>query len=209
VPTVRHVCVFCASSEEIDPRYAALAADVGRALADRRWTLVSGGGSVSMMGVLARTVRAHGGRTIGVIPEALVAWEVADRGADELVVTRDMRQRKGVMDERSDAFLALPGGIGTIEELVEVWTARALGMHAKPVVVLDPWDDLAPLRGLVDGLAGRGFVRPAAADVVVWTRTVEAAVAALAEGMDAPTPTGAAPADPRIHDGELLESDGG
>ena len=116
-----------------------------------------------MMGAVARAARAAGGRTIGVIPEALVAMEVADHESDEFIVTRDMRQRKGIMDERSDAFLALPGGIGTLEELVEVWTARALNMHHKPVVVLDPWGDYDHLRALIDHWQERGFVEPAPA----------------------------------------------
>ena len=133
------VCVFCSSSLTIDGRYLDLARDAGTAIALRGWSLVSGAGSISMMGELGRAVRAGGGWTVGVIPDALVAREVADHDSDEFIVTRDMRQRKAIMDERSDAFLALPGGIGTLEELVEVWTARSLNMHHKPVVVLDPW----------------------------------------------------------------------
>jgi len=127
------VCVFCSSSGSIDGRYLELAREFGRHFGPRGWTLVSGGGSVSMMGELARSVRASGGHTIGVIPQALKDLEVADLEADELVVTHDMRQRKGVMDERSDAFVALPGGIGTLEELMEAWTSRSLAMHDKPV----------------------------------------------------------------------------
>ncbi len=183
------VCVFCASSERIDPSYVRLAREVGTAIARRGWDLVSGGGSVSMMGAVAAAVRAGGSHTVGVIPRALVALEVADHAADELVVTDDMRERKGIMDARSDAFLALPGGIGTLEELLEVWVARSLGLHAKPVVVLDPRGDLAPLRGLVDGLVGSGFVRPGAAGEAVWTATVDEAFAALAR----PAPTGVVP----------------
>ena len=111
---------------------------------------MSGAGSISMMGEVGRAARAAGGHTVGVIPDALVAMEVADHDSDEFIVTRDMRQRKGIMDERSDAFLALPGGIGTLEELVEVWTARSLNMHHKPVVVLDPWGDYDHLHALLD-----------------------------------------------------------
>ena len=109
-------------------------AQVGTELARRGHSLVSGGGDLSMMGAVARAARAGGARTVGVIPEALLAKEVGDRDADELLVVDDMRTRKGLMDERSDAFLALPGGLGTLEELLEVWVARSLGMHAKPVV---------------------------------------------------------------------------
>ncbi len=179
--SARSVCVFCSSSLRIDLRYLELAADTGTALAGRGWTLVSGAGSISMMGALARSARAAGGRTIGVIPQALVDMEVADLDADELVITHDMRQRKGIMDERSDAFLALPGGIGTVEELVEVWTARHLGMHRKPIVVLDPWDDFAPLRAQMRHWEERGFVGPDVATEVAWTSNLDAALGAIAE----------------------------
>lgn len=132
-----NVCVFCSSSQKIDPKYLDLATRVGAELAERGHTLVSGGATVSCMGAVTSAARAAGGRTIGVIPQVLVDVEIADRGSDELVVTADMRERKGVMDARSDAFLVLPGGIGTLEELFEIWTARVLGIHAKPLVILD------------------------------------------------------------------------
>ena len=181
---VAAVCVYCASSERIDPAYVDLAARVGGELARRGHRLVSGGGSVSCMGALARAARAAGGHTVGVIPRALVELEVADHDADELVVTADMRERKAEMDRRSDAVLALPGGLGTLEELLEMWVARTLAMHAKPVVVLDPDGIYRPLRELVDHLVRGGFVRPAARDVVVWTGTVPHAVDALERGLD-------------------------
>jgi uncharacterized protein (TIGR00730 family) len=170
------VCVFCSSSLTIDERYVALAAATGDAIARRGWTTVSGGGSISMMGALGRAARAAGGRTIGVIPDALVALEVGDHDSDEFVVTRDMRQRKGIMDERSDAFLALPGGIGTLEELIEVWTARSLNLHHKPVVVLDPWGDFAHLHALLDHWQDRGFVRAEAVAHVHWATDLEGAL---------------------------------
>ena len=140
------ICVFCASSEAIATKYVELGAEVGTELAARGHSLVSGGGSISAMGALARAARAGGAHTTGVIPRALVEWEVADHDADELVVTEDMRARKGEMDARSDAFLVLPGGIGTLEELLEIWVARVLRMHDRPVVVLDPDGLYDPLR---------------------------------------------------------------
>src|SRR3954462_12706515 len=127
------VCVFCASSERIPQRYVDLAADVGTELARRGHSLVTGGGSVSCMGAVARAARAGGAWTVGVIPRALLAMEVADTEADELVVTETMRERKAEMERRADAFLTLPGGIGTLEELFEIWVARTLGMHDKPL----------------------------------------------------------------------------
>jgi uncharacterized protein (TIGR00730 family) len=206
------VCVFCASSERIDAAHAALAREVGGQIAGRGWSLVSGGGSVGMMGAVARAVRAGGGHTVGVIPRALVDAEVADHGADELVVTDDMRQRKGVMDRRSDAFLTLPGGIGTLEELLEIWVARSLGMHAKPVVVLDPTGVFAPLRAQVGALVEAGFVRVEAAEAVVWAASVDEAFGVLEEAAaELGASTGgqrASPADQRgVPAGEFLEAD--
>src|SRR5919199_415835 len=150
------ICVYCSSSEEIAAGYVQLAAAVGTRLAADGHSLVSGGGRVSMMGAVARAARAGGARTVGVIPQHLVPYEVADVDADELIVVDTMRERKRVMDERADAFLALPGGIGTLEELFEVWTARSLGMHGKPVVVLDPDGLFAPLRQQLDALLRAG-----------------------------------------------------
>ena len=169
------VCVFCASSETIPQRYIDLAADVGTELARRGHSLVSGGGSVSCMGAVARAARAGGARTVGVIPEGLLAWEVADEDADELVVTPDMRVRKGEMDRRAEAFLTLPGGIGTLEELMEIWVGRVLRMHDKPVVVLDPDGVFAPLRQQVDQLVEAHFARPSVHDALAWATEVEEA----------------------------------
>jgi uncharacterized protein (TIGR00730 family) len=199
---VAAVCVFCSSSGRIDPSYVDLAAAVGSELARRGHSLVSGGGSVSCMGAVARAARAGGARTVGVIPQLLHDLEVADRDAHELLVTDDMRARKGLMDARADAFLALPGGLGTLEELLEIWVARTLAMHAKPVVVLDPDGLYEPLRQQVDLLVDRGFVRDGARDAVVWIDGVPDAFdvieAAIAAG---PTPMMTAAAD------ELLEAE--
>ena len=178
------VCVFCASSLTIDARYLDLAREVGAGVAARGWDLVSGAGSISMMGEVGRAARAGGGHTIGVIPDALVEMEVADHDSDEFIVTRDMRQRKGIMDERSDAFLALPGGIGTLEELVEVWTARSLNMHHKPVVVLDPWGDYVHLHALLDHWVERGFVKPTALEHVHWATDIPSALDEIERAWD-------------------------
>ena len=193
------VCVFCSSSGRIDRSYVELAAAVGTELARRGHTLVSGGGSVSCMGAVARAARAGGARTVGVVPRVLVDLEVADHDADELVVTPDMRTRKGVMDERADAFLTLPGGLGTLEELLEIWVSRTLAMHGKPVVVLDPDGLYDPLRAQVDLLVERGFVRPGARDAVHWVREIGAAFDLIED--DPVPPTLLAAPD------ELLESE--
>lgn len=180
------ICVFCSSSTVIDERYVELATRVGAAMAERGHDLVSGGGRVSMMGAVAAAVRAGGQHTLGIIPQALMELEVADTGADELVVTADMRERKGRMDAAADAFLTLPGGLGTLEELTEVWTAAVLGMHAKPVVVLDPGGLFASLRDLVTTLENEQFMRRAAADIVVWATEVDEALDAIEAGLGDP-----------------------
>jgi len=173
------VCVYCASGPA-HPELLALAAKVGEAIADRGWDLVSGGGNVSAMGALATGARAHHGRTIGVIPKALVHIEVADVDASELVVTDTMRERKQVMEDRSDAFIALPGGIGTLEELFETWTAGYLGMHDKPVVLLDPDGHYDGLWQWLEGLVESGYVHPGALERIVVVRDIEAALAVCA-----------------------------
>jgi uncharacterized protein (TIGR00730 family) len=177
------ICVFCSSSERIHPAHLELAAELGAELARRGHDLVSGGGRVSMMGALARAVRAGGRHTLGIIPAALTGLEVADEDADELVVTADMRDRKGRMDAAADAFVALPGGLGTLEELLEVWVAGTLGIHDKPVVVLDPTGVYAALRDLVDKLLVQGFIRPGADQLAVWTSTVPEALDAVEAGL--------------------------
>ncbi len=169
------VCVYCASGPT-DPDLLALADALGAAIAERGWTLVSGGGNVSAMGAVAGGARRRGGKTVGVIPKALVHRELADIDADELIVTDTMRQRKQVMEDRADAFVTLPGGIGTLEELFETWTAGYLGMHDKPVVLLDPGGHYDGLRMWLQGLVGPGYVSQAALDRLLVVPDVETAL---------------------------------
>jgi len=173
------VCVFCASSQRIDSRWLELARDVGAELAKRGHHVVSGGGRVGMMGTLALGARAAGGHTFGVIPQSLVDLEVADHDADELTVTDGMAARKIVMIDRSDAFLVLPGGLGTLDELFEVWTTATLGLHAKPVILLDHDGFYAGLLTWLDGLVQSGFVQPTARSVIRVVATVEDALDVL------------------------------
>jgi uncharacterized protein (TIGR00730 family) len=174
-----NICVFCASSLHIDRKYIELAGQVGAELARRGHTLVSGGATVSCMGAVTSSARAAGGRTIGVIPQVLVDIEIADIDSDELIVTADMRERKGIMDSRSDAFLVLPGGIGTLEELFEIWTARTIGIHDRPLVLLDPWGLYTPLKQLITHMYDEGFTRANVFDAISWTTTVDEAFAHL------------------------------
>jgi uncharacterized protein (TIGR00730 family) len=172
---VAAVCVFCASSSTLDRKWLDLARDTGLELAARGHTLVSGGGCVGMMGAVADGARAGGARTYGVIPQALVDLEVADRSADELVVTTDMGARKNLMISASDAFLTLPGGLGTLDELFEVWTTATLDLHHKPIVLLDPDGFYSGLMAWLGELAETAFVRRAALERVTVVSTIAAA----------------------------------
>jgi uncharacterized protein (TIGR00730 family) len=168
----------------IGPRFLDLAAEVGRLLAGRGHSLVSGGGRVSMMGVVARAVRAGGGRTVGVIPQALVDAEVADDSSTELHVVSTMRERKALMESAADAFLVLPGGLGTLEELFEIWTSRYLGMHRKPVVLLNAFGYYIPLLAAIDQMRLAGFVRPESLDALHVETSAGAAIDALERELD-------------------------
>lgn len=170
------VCVFCAANAQIDPVHIKTAFELGAAIAARGWTLVSGGGSVSSMGAVADGARSKGGQTIGVIPKALFEKEVADHDSSELIVSQNMRDRKAEMENRSDAFIVLPGGIGTLEEFFEIWVSRSLGMHDKPVLVLDPVGLYQPLQTWLNQLTELGFISAESAQCVYWTKGIETAL---------------------------------
>jgi uncharacterized protein (TIGR00730 family) len=167
------VCVFCASSVRLERRWLELGRSTGSALAAAGHQVVSGGGRVGMMGTVAEGARAAGGRTVGVIPQSLVDLEVADTGADELVITDGMAARKMVMIERSDIFVVLPGGLGTLDELFEVWTLATLGLHEKPLVLLDTDGFFTGLLAWLEQLADSGFVGEKALAMVHVARTVD------------------------------------
>ena len=170
------VCVFCASSDHLDAKHLDLATAFGKALGQRGHSLVSGGGRVGMMGAVAEGARASGARTLGVIPQSLVDLEIADTASDELVVTTDMGARKNIMIERSDAFVILPGGLGTLDELFEVWTTATLDLHRKPIVVLDPDGFYTGLWTWLGEITETAFVRrPALAQVTLVT-SIDAAL---------------------------------
>jgi uncharacterized protein (TIGR00730 family) len=157
---MRHVCVFCGSSSGARPEYAEAARRFGAALARRGLGLVYGGGHVGLMGVLADAALAAGGEVVGVIPQALVDRELAHGRLTELLVVDTMHQRKALMADRADAFAALPGGFGTADELFEVLTWAQLGLHAKPVGLLNVAGFFGPLLGWVDLAVRDGFLRP-------------------------------------------------
>jgi uncharacterized protein (TIGR00730 family) len=157
---VNNVCVFCGSSPGADPAFAAAADSLGRLLAGSGRTLVYGGGHVGLMGVVADAALAAGGRVIGVIPQSLADKELAHHGLSELRVVASMHERKALMVELSDGFIALPGGIGTLEEFFEVWTWGQLGLHVKPYGLLDVAGFFAPLLMFLDRLVDQRFVLP-------------------------------------------------
>jgi uncharacterized protein (TIGR00730 family) len=175
------VCVYCASGPT-HPELLELAAELGEAIADRGWTLVWGGGRVSAMGAVASAARARGGLTVGVIPQTLMRREVADTNADELIVTDTMGERKQVLDGLADAFIVLPGGIGTLDEMFEAWTSGYLGVHDKPIVMLDPWGHYEGLWIWLNGLHDNGYISQVAMDRLVLVDKVGAAVEACAPG---------------------------
>ncbi|WP_433687143.1 TIGR00730 family Rossman fold protein [Micromonospora carbonacea] len=173
------ICVFCASSRTLDQRWLDLAAETGREIARRGHTLVSGGGCVGMMGAVVEGARSAGGRTVGVIPQSLVDLEVADLASDELLVTASMADRKTLMIEKSDAFLTLPGGLGTLDELFEVWTTATLALHAKPMVLVDTDAFYRPLLDWLTLLTDRNFLKPAGMDLLLLADTVPDALTTL------------------------------
>jgi uncharacterized protein (TIGR00730 family) len=156
---IRKICVYCGSGPGTDPAYVEAARAYGAILAQNGIGLVYGGGNVGMMGELAKAVLAHGGEVTGIIPEFLVAREHAIKGAHGLIVTRDMHERKRKMFELADAFVALPGGVGTLEEIVEQMTWAQLGRHKKPILLANIEGFWQPLCALLDHMKTLEFIR--------------------------------------------------
>ncbi|SON61255.1 Cytokinin riboside 5'-monophosphate phosphoribohydrolase [Mycobacterium simulans] len=171
--------MYCAAGPTY-PELLELAATLGESLAERGWTLVWGGGHVSAMGAVASAARARGGWTVGVIPKLLVHRELADDDADELIITDTMWERKQVMEDRADAFIALPGGVGTLDELLNAWTEGYLGVHDKPIVMLDPWGHYDGLRAWMYGLVDSGYISQVAVDRLLVVDKVSEALEACA-----------------------------
>jgi uncharacterized protein (TIGR00730 family) len=160
VPELSSICVFCGSNAGADPAYLQAAEAVGRGLAQRGIRVVYGGGKVGMMGAVADAARGGGGEVIGVIPQAIFDLEIGHTGLDDLRVVGSMHERKALMAELSDAFIALPGGIGTLEELFEVYTWAQLGIHAKPLGLMDVVGYYQPLVAFLDHSVQARFLRP-------------------------------------------------
>ncbi|ACU73032.1 conserved hypothetical protein [Catenulispora acidiphila DSM 44928] len=161
------ICVFSGSSHGRGERYLHHAEQLGAALAARGIAVVYGGARVGTMGALADGALRAGGRVVGVIPRSLYEWEVAHEGLTELHIAEDLHQRKALMAERADAFIALPGGSGTLEELFEIWTWGQIGLHTKPVGLLDVADYFTPLVAFLDHMTGEGFLHQPHRDMLI------------------------------------------
>jgi uncharacterized protein (TIGR00730 family) len=157
--TLRSICVYCGSGFGSDPIFAEAATELGREMAKSGISLVYGGGNVGLMGTIARAVLDHGGYVTGIIPEFLKARELMIADAQELVVVPDMHTRKRLMFEKADAFVALPGGVGTLEELIEQMTWAQLGQHTKPILLANVAGFWNPLLQLLSHMAETGFIR--------------------------------------------------
>jgi uncharacterized protein (TIGR00730 family) len=177
---IERLCVYCGSANGADPRYAAAAAELGAGLAARGIELVYGGGRNGLMGRVADAVLTGGGRATGIIPVHLEHREVAHRGLSELVVVTDMHQRKRVMAERADAFAVLPGGVGTLDETVEILSWRQLGLHQKPIFVVDIAGYWSPLAALFEHIVGARFAVPLVPALISFVPDVAALFSALA-----------------------------
>jgi uncharacterized protein (TIGR00730 family) len=186
VPDLASVCVFCGSNAGADPAYVRAAEAVGRGLAERGIRVVYGGGRVGMMGALADAARDAGGEVVGVMPQALVDREIGHMGIDDLRIVGSMHERKALMVELADAFIALPGGIGTLEELFEVYTWAQLGIHAKPLGLLDVGGYYEPLAGFLDHAVDQRFVRPETRALLAVARDLESLLAVF-DGWRPPT----------------------
>ena len=192
--TLHTVCVFCAANPGVNPAYATQAAAMGRFLAESGRRLVFGGGRTGLMGALAEGALAAGGEVIGIMPRHLVDREVAHTGLTELLVVESMHERKSRLADLSDGFLAMPGGLGTLEELFEVWTWGQLGLHRKPYGLLEVGGFFGPLLGFIDHAVREGFIRQEYRDLLV----VDTEPRALIARMEAMLP----PALPRWVDRE-------
>ena len=178
---IASLCVFCGAQTGRNPAHGEAARSLGTALARRGITLVYGAGGIGLMGVLADAVLAGGGAVVGVIPEHLESLEVAHPGLTETVVTADMFQRKQIMIDRADGFVVLPGGFGSLDEFFEVLTWKQLGLHDKPVVVLDSAGYWGPLLALLDHVSAEGFAPSATGGLATVVRSTDALLRAFEE----------------------------
>ena len=178
---IRCLCVYCGSAGAVEEQYREAASELGARLAADRIELVFGGGRVGLMGLLADAALAANGKVTGIIPSHLRAAELAHPGLSELVVVDSMHERKRLMAERADAFAVLPGGIGTLDEMFEILSWKQLGLHDKPILLVDVGGYWVPLLALLEHIVDSGFARPPTRDLLRVVPSVSALMAALAE----------------------------
>jgi uncharacterized protein (TIGR00730 family) len=177
---IRSLCVLCGSREGTDPAYREAAIRLGRLIAEHDVRLVYGGGSIGLMGIIADAVLSSGGEVVGVIPDFLIRSEIGHRLLTDLVITGSMHDRKRRMFEMADAFVVLPGGLGTLDETFELITWRQLRLHDSPIIVLDIDGYWTPLLSLIDATVAAGFAHPSTTDLFTVVRTPEEVLPALA-----------------------------
>ena len=173
------VSVFCSSAPNIPQTSLELAFNIGKAIGDQGWDLVWGVGKASMMGEVAKGARSTGAATIGVIPEGLKKVEFEDTDATNMHVVTNMRTRKAKIEDLAEAFIILPGGIGTLEEFFEIWVGRYLKFHHKPIAVCDPTGVYAPLQVAIDHLAAQNFMKAGQAELVSWCSDIATTIEAI------------------------------
>jgi uncharacterized protein (TIGR00730 family) len=173
---IRAVTVYCSSSRKVAREYFDAAEELGRAVAGCGWALVYGGNNLGLMDAVASAARSAGGKVVGITPQLMLDQNIVDRKCDELIVTQTMRQRKQLLEERGDALIALPGGIGTFEEWFEVLVGRTLGYHDKPLVLLNVAGYYDPLLAMLDHGIEQHFIRPAAREAYFVAHRVREAI---------------------------------
>jgi uncharacterized protein (TIGR00730 family) len=189
VQPIRAITVYCSSSKEIAPAYLRDGADLGSAIARNGWTLVYGGNRIGLMASVADAARSAGGKVVGITPQLMLDQGIGDEHCDELIVTPGMRERKALLEQRGDAIVALPGGLGTLEELFEVLVARLLGYHDKPIVLLNINGYYDRLLGAIEHGITEQFIKPRARQAYFVAADVPAAIAFLrAAAAAAPAP---------------------
>ena len=181
--TPHSICVYCGSRDGHDPAFAQAATDTGQMLAANNWRLVYGAGDVGLMGRVAVATQLAGGKTFGVIPTHLLDWEVGKRDLDNFIITETMHERKKVMFMNCDAVVVLPGGAGSLDEFFEVMTWRQIGLHTKPIYLLNINDFWAPLKTLVDHVVAQGFAETTLLDYVTVVDDVPALETRLREAL--------------------------
>jgi len=178
--TIRAVTVFCGSSDKSALEFAAAAADLGRAIGAAGWTLVYGGNRIGLMGILADSARAAGARVVGITPQYFLDHGHGDNQCDELIVSTTMRDRKEMLEQRGDAFIALPGGLGTLDEIFDILATRTLGWHEKPLILLNINGFYEPLLAMIQHGIDHHFIKPRARTILHAANTVDAAMRLLA-----------------------------